>query len=307
MRTEVVEKIYNLMKRDKNIYFLTGDLGFSVLEKIEAEFPQRFINIGVAEQNMMGTAAGLALSGKKVFVYSIIPFATMRCFEQIRDDICYNNANVTIIGVGSGLSYGILGSTHFALEDMAILRCLPNMTIICPADGIEATLAIDAIYSFSKPCYLRIGKKEEPKVYQKPYQFVLGKGVVLSEGNDISIFSTGTILKNVLDAADLLKDKYHVSSSVVNIHTIKPIDTKLVVQESKNKKAIFTVEEHGQIGGLGSTVAEIISGYDTMPPLTRIGTPDRFIKDIGSQEYLRERLSLSAKGIAETINRKLNK
>lgn len=307
MRTEVIEKIYSLMKQDKNVYFLTGDLGFSVLEKIELEFPHRFINMGVAEQNMMGTAAGLALNGKKVFVYSIIPFATMRCFEQIRDDICYNDANVTIIGVGSGLSYGILGSTHFALEDIAILRCLPNMTIVSPADGIEATLAIDAIYSLSKPCYLRIGKKEEPKVYRKSYLFELGKGVVLSKGNDITIFSTGTILKNVLDAGEILKEKYHISSSIVNIHTIKPLDTKLVVQESKGKRNIFTVEEHSQIGGLGSAIAEIVSGYDTMPSLTRIGTPDRFIKDIGSQKYLRDRLSLSPMGIAETIHEKLIK
>ncbi len=306
MRTAVIEKIYTLMKQDKNVCLLTGDLGFSVLENIEREFPKRFVNMGVAEQNMMGTATGLALSGKKVFVYSIIPFATMRCFEQIRDDICYNNANVTIIGVGSGLSYGILGCTHFALEDIAILRCLPNISIVSPCDGIEAVLAIDYIYSQSTPVYIRIGKKEEPTIYQKTYPFEFGKGVILSRGTDITIFSTGTILKNVLDAGNILKDKYHISASIVNLHTIKPIDIKLVVQESRGKKSVFTVEEHGQIGGLGSAVAEIISEYDKMPTLTRIGTPDRFIKYIGSQDYLRERLSLSPAGIVKIIRNKLS-
>lgn len=305
MRTAVIEKIYSLMKRDKTVYFLTGDLGFSVLESIERDFPNRFINMGVAEQNMMGVAAGLALSGKKVFVYSIIPFATMRCYEQIRDDICYNNANVTIIGVGSGLSYGVLGCTHFALEDVAILRCLPNMTIVSPADAIEASLAIRAIYSLSTPVYLRIGKKGEPTVYQKPYAFKLGKGVTLTRGDDIAIFATGSILKNVLEAGTILKEKHHIFSSIVNLHTIKPLDVKLIVHMSKGKKAIFTVEEHGQIGGLGSAVAEIISQYDTMPPLTRIGTPDTFIKHIGSQTYLREKLSLLPGGIAKTIRAQL--
>lgn len=305
MRTAIIESIYALMRKDKNVYFLTGDLGFSVLEKMEKDFPGRFFNMGVAEQNMIGVATGLALSGKKVFVYSIIPFATMRCFEQIRDDICYNNANVAIIGVGSGLSYGVLGCTHFALEDVAILRCLPNMTIVSPADAIEASLALGAIYSLSTPVYLRIGKKDEPTVYQKPYAFKLGKGVTLTRGDDIVIFATGSILKNVLEAGTILKEKYTISSSIVNLHTIKPLDVKLIVHMSKRKKAIFTVEEHGQIGGLGSAVAEIISQYDTMPPLTRIGTPDTFIKHIGSQTYLREKLSLSPSGIAKTIRAQL--
>lgn len=301
MRTEVIEKIYSLMKQDKNVYFLTGDLGFSVLEKIEKEFPDQFINIGIAEQNMMGVATGLALSGKKVFVYSIIPFVTMRCFEQIRDDVCYNNANVTIIGVGSGLSYGILGSTHFALEDIAILRSLPNMTIISPSDGIESSLAVDAIYSLTSPVYLRIGKKGESAVYQKPYSFNLGKGVVLTKGKDITVFTTGSITKNVLEAGSILKDKFNIYASIINVHTLKPIDDKLILEMSKNKKAIFSVEEHGIIGGLGSAVSELVSGYVKMPVLTRIGTPDSFIKHIGSQEYLRDKLSLSAEGISKTI------
>lgn len=305
MRTEVIEKIYSLMKRDKNIYFLTGDLGFSVLEKIEKEFPDRFFNMGVAEQNMMGVAAGIALSGKKVYVYSIIPFITMRCFEQIRDDICYNDANVTIIGVGSGLSYGILGSTHFALEDIAILRSLPNMTIVSPADGLEAVLAIDTIYHLPSPVYLRIGKKTEPIIYQKPYPFKLGKGVILTQGKDIAVFTTGCITKNVLQAGDILKNKYNIDAAIINIHTIKPIDEELILETSKGKKAIFTVEEHSKIGGLGSSISEIISGYAKMPVVSRIGTPDEFIKHIGSQEYLRDKLSLSAEGITNTIIKSL--
>lgn len=289
------------MREDKNIYFLTGDLGYNVLEKIEAEFPKRFINAGVAEQNMLGIAAGLALSGKKVFVYSIIPFVTMRCFEQIRNDVAYHNLDVTILGVGSGLSYGILGNTHFALEDIGILRCLPNMTIISPADGLEASLAVDAIYKHKGPVYLRIGKKEEPKVIEKPYQFKLGKGVVLQEGADIAIFATGTIFRNVISAAKFLQKKHKISATVVNIHTIKPLEEKLILKASKGKKALFTIEEHSITGGLGSSVAEVLSEVENHPPLYRIGTPDKIIKHIGSQDYLRSKVGLSAKAIIETI------
>ena len=171
MRTAVIEKIHELMSKHDDVYFLTADLGYSVLEGLEADFPKRFLNVGVAEQNMIGIAAGLALNGKVPFVYSIIPFVTLRCLEQIRDDICYHNLNVNIIGVGTGLSYGILGSTHFALEDIGIMRSLANMTVISPTDAIEASLATEAVYYYKKPVYMRIGKKEEPQVHSKKYNY----------------------------------------------------------------------------------------------------------------------------------------
>ena len=300
MRTGIIKEIHNLMRKDENIYFLTGDLGYNVLEDMQKEFPKRVINMGVAEQNMMGVASGLALSGKKVYVYSIIPFVTMRCYEQIRNDICYNNADVTILGVGSGLSYGILSATHFALEDVAILRALPNMTIFSPADEIEAVLGVKELYKQKGPAYIRIGKKEEPKIYERPYNLKIGKGNILTEGEDITIFATGSIMSEALGAAKLLKEK-NIKASVINIHTIKPLDKELIIRESHFKKHVFVVEEHGKIGGLGSAVLENISEIDDFPKTTLIGTEDKFIKEIGTQEFLREATGLSADKIANKI------
>lgn len=301
MRTAVIESIHALMKKDEQIYFLTGDLGYSVLEKIEHDFPLRFINVGVAEQNMIGIAAGLALSGKKVYVYSIIPFITMRCFEQIRDDVCYHNLDVTLIGVGSGLSYGILGSTHFALEDIGILRCVPNMTIVSPIDSSEAQNAIRVLYQQHGPLYFRLGKKEEPDIYTDPQVFVLGKGVILRKGKDITIFTTGTIACEVIEACMMLENKFQITTTLINMHSLKPFDKQLTQEASKNKKAVFTVEEHSVIGGLGSAVAETLAECAHVPTLIRIGTHDQFIHHIGSQQYLRKKLGLSANGIVQTI------
>ena len=292
------------MRKDKNIYFLTGDLGYNVLEEMQKEFPKRVINMGVAEQNMMSVASGLALSGKKVYVYSIIPFATMRCYEQIRNDVCYNSADVTILGVGSGLSYGILSSTHFALEDIAIIRALPNITIFSPADEVEAILGVKELYKIKKPAYIRIGKKEEPKIYDQQYNLKIGKGNILIEGSDIIIFSTGTIMTDVIKAAEIIRGK-KIKATVVNIHTIKPLDKNLIIQESRFKKHAFVVEEHGKIGGLGSAIAESICDEEDFPQLTLIGTEDKFIKDIGSQDYLRKVTGLSSDKIASTIIKKL--
>jgi len=302
MRQGVIKEVYELMKENKNVYFLTGDLGYSVIERIEKDFPERFINVGVAEQNLMGIAAGLALSGKKVFVYSIIPFVTMRCYEQIRDDICYHDLDVTILGVGAGLSYGILGGTHFALEDIAILRPLPNMTIFSPADEIEAILGVRYFKNYHHPVYFRIGKKEEPKIYKTPYYFNFGKGVILKKGDDIAIFSTGPIISEVVKTVDLLREK-NISASLINIHTIKPIDYELIINESRNKKFIFVVEEHSVLGGLGSSIVEILSENirNNSIKVIRIGTKDKFIKRIGTQSYLRKFLKLDSQEIFKKI------
>lgn len=301
MRKGIITRIHTMMKENKNIYFLTGDLGFNTLEDIEKDYKERFINVGIAEQNMVGIASGLALSRKKVFVYSIIPFITMRCFEQIRDDICYNDLDVTLLGVGAGLSYGVLGSTHFALEDIAILRALPQMSIFSPADETEALLGLDFLENYHHPVYFRIGKKIEPVIYERPYNFRYTSGMVLQEGKDIVIFSTGPITKEVLKATDYLQSVFQISTTLVNIHTLKPIDEKLIVKVSRGKKAVFTVEEHSIIGGLGSAVSEVISAYKQFPQLKRIGTNDQFIRHIGSQDYLRKKIGLSSDGIVKTI------
>ena len=290
------------MRENKNIYFLTGDLGFNAIEEIEKDFPERFIDVGIAEQNMIGIAAGLALQGKKVYIYSIVPFVTMRCFEQIRNDICYHNLDVTILGIGAGMSYGILSSTHFALEDVAILRSLPNMNIFSPADEIEAVLGTKFMKNYHHPMYLRVGKREEPIVYDKPYDFKFGKGVVLKKGKDTTIFASGPIISEVLGAVKTLKN---IDAGVVDIHTIKPIDKELIIKESRGKKTVFTVEEHGVIGGLGSAVSEIISEYLPGTRVIRIGTPDKFVKEVGSQAYLRKIYGIDEEGLIATIKSKI--
>ncbi len=302
MRSEIISSIHQFMQQDSSVYFLTGDLGYHVLEDIEKEFPKRFMNIGIAEQNMMGIASGLALSGKKVFVYSIIPFVTMRCFEQIRNDIAYHNLDIAILGVGAGLSYGILSNTHFALEDVAILRVLPNMHIFSPADGLEAKLGMPHLFDIHGPKYVRIGKREEPKVYSEPYKFQFGKAHELSQGNDIAIFTTGPITYEVLQALKLLKQQ-GISTQCLNIHTIKPLDTTSILQASKNKKLLVTIEEHGKIGGLGSAVAEVVSAQGTNTPLLRIGVEDKLLDYVGSQHYLRTQLQIDAEGIFTTIQK----
>ena len=301
MRNAIISEIHNQMKVNKNIYFLTGDLGYGLLEPLEEDFPERFIDVGIAEQNMVGMAAGLALAGKKVYVYSIIPFVTMRCFEQIRNDVCYHDADVTILGVGSGLSYGILGSTHFALEDIAILRSLPNMTIFSPSDEKEALSGLDYFSNYHHPLYLRIGKKDEPVVFSGNYSFAFGKGVEISIGDDYVVFATGPIVSEVVKAVEEIFNLTKKRLTLISIPTIKPLDENYILEKCLGKKKIFTVEEHSVIGGLGSSIAEIISEKTVNIQLVRLGTKDLFVKSIGDQSYLRKILGLDSKGITKTI------
>jgi len=307
MRTGILNEVYEQMKHDENIYFIIGDLGFASVEMIQKDFPERFINAGIAEQNMIGMAAGLALSGKKVYCYSIIPFLIMRCFEQIRNDLCYHNLDVILLGAGAGMSYGILSSTHFALIDVAVTRTLPNFSIFSPADEQEAILGTKSLKDHKGPAYIRIGQRVEPVVYSEPYDFKYGQGHVLQEGdeNGIVIFSSGPITHEVVLANSLLEKELGQKATIVDIHTIKPLDEKLIVKRAKNAQAIFTVEEHSKIGGLGSAVAETLSGTDDLSKLTMIGTDDEFIKEVGSQKYLRKIKQLDAPGIVKRIKEQL--
>lgn len=301
MRNAIIDEVYGIMKKNKDSYFLTGDLGYNTLEKIEKDFPGRFINVGIAEQNMIGIASGLALSGKKVFVYSIIPFLIMRCFEQIRNDVCYHDLDVTLLGSGSGLTYGILGSTHFALEDLAILRSLPNMTIFSPADEMDARLGIKFSENFHHPLYVRIGLREEAKIHQHPYNFKFGKGVVVQKGKDLVFFVTGTLMEEAIKASKIIEEEKGLTSTIIDIHTIKPLDKELILKEIQGKKIVITVEEHGKIGGLGSAISEILSADKKTARLIMIGTEDMFIQTIGTRSYLRKNLQFDSRGIANRI------
>lgn len=300
MKQIFINTLIELAKKDKRIFLLTGDLGFSALEKFREKFPKRFFNMGVAEANMVGVAAGLALSGKIVFVYSIAPFITLRCLEQIRNDTCYQNLNVKLIGVGGGLCYGPAGGTHHAIEDISLMRVLPNMTTICPGDPFEAEMAIRLAVSHQGPMYLRLGKSGEPKVYLKTPHFEIGKGITVKRGNDIAIISTGNMLYTAKQVADRLT-KNNISVRLISIHTIKPIDKEIILKTAKKTKTIFAIEEHSLIGGLGSAIAEVLSESNEKILFKRIALPDNFCKDIGSQEYLREKNGLSVAKITESI------
>lgn len=279
---------------------LTGDLGFTVFEEFRDTLPAQFINMGVAEQNMMGVAAGLALTGKIVFAYSIPTFSTMRPFEQIRNDIASHNASVIIVGTGAGLSYSKAQLTHFAVEDIALMRTIPNMTILCPADPTEVVWATQTLIARRKPAYLRLGMKGEPTLYKEKPQLTFGKVSVLRNGSDCTILSTGNIVYNSLLAADILAKK-GIRAGVVSVHTIKPIDKPFLLALAQKTPLIITVEEHNLIGGFGSAVAEVIAGSSGKAKLLSLGVKDVFIRAVGSHAYLRTVVGLSPEAIARKI------
>lgn len=306
MRQAFVDTIIELARRDEQILLLNGDLGFSVLEPFIQEFPDRSFNMGVAEANMIGTAAGLALDGYTVFVYSIIPFVTMRVFEQVRNDIALQNMNVKIVGVGSGFTYGQLGPTHHSIEDIAVMRALPNMTVVCPGDPAETQQATRSLVAMNGPAYLRIGKKGEPQVHEKKIPFKLGKGIVVRQGADGVLFATGNMLRTAADTAELLSQN-GIKMSVVSIHTIKPLDEKLIVEMAQHTKNVFTLEEHTVLGGLGSAVAEVILEHNVhLEHFQRFGVQDVFTYVAGSQDYLRAQHKLLPSDITRAILKKLS-
>lgn len=301
MRTAFIKTTIELARSDKRIFLLVGDLGYSVIEPFAQEFPDRFVNMGVAEQNMTGVATGLALSGKIVITYSIANFPTLRCLEQIRNNVCYHNANVKIVAVGGGVAYGAQGMTHHAVENISIMRSLPNMTVLVPGDPVETTLVTREMFAQPGPCYLCLGKAGEPVVHQNIAEFQIGKAIPVRQGSDITLISTGGILNNVVRAAELLADQ-GIESRVLSMPTIKPLDTKAVAMAAAETRGIITVEEHSLIGGLGSAVAEVATAIDCKRvPVLRLGLPDAYSKEIGGQEYLRRLNGLCADGICQSV------
>lgn len=300
MRFSVIETIYKAALENEKIYFLSGDLGHALADEFKKNLPERYYNTGLAEQNMIGIAAGLALSGNKVFVYSITPFATMRCFEQIKVDICYQNLNVTIIGVGAGFSYAYSGPTHHAIEDIAIMRSLPNMRIFSPSDPNEAAIFTEFLVDYKHPSYLRIGKGGENNLGNHCLE--IGKISYVKLGKDIAIVATGPIIEEAIGAAELLEE-INISTTVVNAGVLKPIDVSGIISVLSSHRAVFSLEEHNIIGGLGSAIAEIMAEN---PPLNnvlfkRFGVTDRYLHEVGNQNYLRERFSLDKKGLKNVI------
>ena len=302
MRIAFVKTFLKEAKKNKDVILLTADLGFSVFEKLMDELPAQYLNVGVAEQNMTGMAAGMAMEGKIPFIYSIVPFATMRNFEQIRNDVCYQNQNVKIVGVGAGFSYGPYGHTHHGLEDIGILRTLPNMVILTPGDPVEVALATKEMVKHTGPVYLRLGKAGEPALYKTKPKFIIGKGIILQEGSDITIIGTSTLLYRAFEVTESLKKK-RISVRFISMPTIKPLDEKIILESAKKTKAIVTIEEHSVIGGLGSAVSEVLAENTNNILFKRIGVPDRFTKVMGLQEYMRRANGLTTDQIVDTILR----
>lgn len=309
MRTAFITTLHELAKKDKNIFLLNGDLGFSVLEEFTKAYPERSLNMGVAEANMMGVAAGLALSGKTVFVYSIIPFVTARVFEQVRNDIALQKANVKIVGVGSGLTYGQLGPTHHSIEDIAIMRVLPHMTVVCPGDPFETAEATRALAAMKGPAYLRIGKKGEPMVHNHTPLFKIGKGILIRKGNAGTLIATGNMLPTAATVVDELAKRGR-KIRLISMHTVKPLDERMIKKAMEETPAIFTLEEHNVIGGLGSAVAEALAETHQSKKTNyfrRFGIRDRFTITAGSHDFLRTLHALSPRDISNVIWRDLKK
>lgn len=301
MRNAFAAAITDLAAQDERIVLLSGDIGNRLFDKYRERFPSRFYNCGVAEANMTGMAAGLALSGLRPFTYTITPFATTRVIEQIRVDICYHNVPVVIVGTGSGLSYASLGPTHHSCEDVGILRCFPNLTVLCPADAMEVGPAIEAALTLPGPIYIRLGKKGEPNVHEKPPRLEVGKGLVMREGTDVCLLGMGTMTATALEAAKLLQG-HGISARVVSMHTVKPLDDALLRESFDRFKVVAVVEEHSVIGGLGSAVAEWLARRKPgRGVLEAIGTPDAFISEAGSQQWMREQCGLTPQAVAERI------
>lgn len=294
-----------IMAERENCYVLTADMGHtSGLDRIMDTYPERFVNVGIAEQNLIGVAAGLAFDGNVAVATTFATFLTMRCFEQVRHNLGYQKANVKLLGAMSGFAIGMFGNTHYAYEDVALMRQIPNMTVIAPADATEAYQAIYAAVGMDGPMYLRLSDgMNSPVVYQQPYAFEIGKAVCLQEGGDILIVAAGGVLADVLRAAKELEEKDGVRPTVLNMHTVKPLDTEALDRYAA-ARVVFTVEEHSVIGGLGSAVAEYYATKERRPRQVFLGVKDRFSAP-GEQGWVKALNGLDAAGIYESVKGEL--
>jgi transketolase len=307
MRNAFAKTITEFTKKKKDIVLLAGDIGNKLFDNYKKNNPDRFYNCGVAEANMTGVASGLAANGLRPITYTITPFNTARCFEQIRLDICYPNLPVIIVGTGSGLSYASLGATHHSMEDISILKTLPNLQILCPGDPIEVRQALIEAYKSKKPTYIRLGKKGEPIIFKKKPKFKIGKFIKISSGKDIVLLGVGNALSIASDCMKLLK-KYKVHSDLFSFHTIKPLDERILDKFFKQKKLLAVIEEHGLIGGAGSSLLEWANskGYDSRNIL-RFGGPDKFLTGCGNQNEARRFIGLTPQKICREILKNFNK
>ncbi len=302
MRNTYLQEVYNLAAKDRNVLSLVADNGMIVYDDFRRDFPGQYFNFGISEGHMINAAAGMASCGKIPFAYTIGAFLAYRSFEFIRLDVCLQKLNVKIAGIGAGMSYGCLGPTHHATEDLAVLRVLPNLTLLSPATAKEMKRLVNYAYELEGPVYIRLGNNLKQELYTEEMEVIPGKGTVLREGADIVVFSTGDITYHVMEAAKRL-EKDGIGACVASMHTIKPFDKNFVAEAGRKYRQIFTVEEHSVIGGLGGAVAEVLAESGCSAKLKRIGLNDVYAYGYGSQEQVRSANGLDAEGIYQTIKK----
>ena len=301
MRDVFVRALAELAEARPEVMLLTADLGFGVLDDFAARFPTQFLNVGVAEQNMTGLATGLALEGRVVFTYSLGNFPSLRCLEQIRNDACYHKANVKIVTVGGGLCYGPLGASHHATEDLAVMRAMPEMTVVAPGDDFEAEHATRALTDLSGTAYLRLEKSGAPASALQEEVFRIGKARMMREGSDVTLVATGGILGETLRAAEMLAGE-GIKCRVISMHTLKPVDSESLIRAASETGGIVTIEEHTVDGGLGGCVAETLLDAGAMPGFfERIGLKSGFPTIVGSQDYLRHVYGMDCRAIVASV------
>ena len=289
MRKTFITTLIDLAHQDKDIVLITPDMGVSVLEPFFEAFPERSFNAGIAEQNAVSMAGGLALMGKKPYVYTIIPFLVERAFEQVRLDVAYMNTNVKLVGIGAGFTYGAAGATHHAIEDISLMRSLPNMTVCCPVDNKEAEQIIRQTAQTTKPTYIRIGRHNRG-IFDNN-QIEIGKASIIEKGEDIAVIATSNMLPDAAYYCKQLKQQGR-KPYLISMHTIKPLDKETLLELIQKGVEIHTMEEHSIIGGLGSAVAEVIAESGKGIKFKRIGVPDAFSHYIGSQKYIKKQFGL---------------
>jgi transketolase len=300
MRPAFFRALTRVAQADSRVLLITGDLGFMAVEPYQAAVPDQFHNAGVSETTMVGMAAGLAATGSRVFVYSIAPFVTLRVLEFIRNDVCQPHLPVTIVGVGAGYAYAQQAFTHHALEDIAVMRALPHMTVICPADPPEVEAAVDVLAHHDGPAYLRLGKAGEPALHTTPPAFQIGRAIEMRPGHDATIVACGSVLGLALAAADRLAiDRVNVR--VLSMHTVKPLDADAIHRAMRETRALVTVEEHGVVGGLGSAVAELIAESSRRPGFRRVACHEGFIDFAADRDFLLARSGVTVDGISAAV------
>ena len=308
MRKKALDSVYTLAKNDERVIFIGSDLGPGVLENMKNEMPERFFMEGVSEQHIVGMAAGMAMEGFIPYVNTIATFLSRRCFEQVAMDLCLQDLPVRLISNGAGGVYAPLGPTHLAVEDIAIMRALPNMTIVCPCDADEMNRFMLKTLDWPHPIYIRLAKGGDKIISNESAGFEIGKSILMKNGKDGLFITTGVMTQLALQAAEKLENE-GINCGVLHMHTIKPIDENSLMNLIPNVKAVITIEEHTRIGGLGSAILEFSS--DSIPEHThkifRVGIPDKFAEQYGSQNTLLEHWGITVQNIISSMKNKLNK